>query len=434
MSAAATQSAFVTLSDAHPELQSELARRGLIAAAGIPVREARLNDIQPGTEMVLEQAQRRVAYEGPRQDVYNWSLDGPEQAANFETAGASLQLRSLEASLKESMALDQESIALRNQPRTTVPVEAFLRPEFVEGTILRKIAPQLVFLDLAERQVVNADEIKYFAEEFSAFSDPRIREAKPVSEGGTDYPIVGGSNPLRKSASIDEFKLGIIFTKRAMMNDQFAFNEVDRKLGLVSWAMQFTWNKIYADAAANEFDTAVNAALPAEERVQEFTATNAWSTGSGTPLDDLIDAQLQMLENTDDYREPSEVWVNPSEFIDLYKDLYNQDHDWALSPLTQGKTNTINVNGMIVRAVPPNSGIPAGKGLMLDRRGIFGGPILKVYDRPDPTPTVQSTSGMVNVQRIDDNPRGSGQTHYVFSRMFTAVNQDPKSVLVLHDI
>lgn len=375
-----------------------------------------LNAFQMDSPYSVAQALKFFA--GKDADIDAKKTAGHETATLLQNAGVAM--------------MKENALQLAAQPTQTVPTKAFLNPRFIEGTILRKIGPQVPFLDLATNTRVKETNITYFMEEYSWFTDPKMRRAAAVGEGGDEGSIVGGTDPNEKNTAVVEYKLKMIFTKRAMRNDVVGFNEVQRKLNLMTMATAKTWNDIYADTIANEFSTVVNAAKPTDEQVEEFIAVNgAWSTGGSTPLDDILDAQLQMKTNTDDYRSPTELWLNADEYSDLFRYLHSQDHDWALNPLTGRESSMININGIAVREIPPDSGMTASKGLMLDRSGLSGASILDTWDIVD---TKHSRSGLISVQRIDDEPRGSGNVVFQVSREFACANRDPKAVLVMHSI
>lgn len=318
--------------------------------------------------------------------------------------------------------------AQNQAPIKPQPIQAFLRPIFVEGTIVQKVSPGLVFEPLAVRSTVpvGTSEIQWARDAFSFFNDPLLNMPTPVDEGA-DAPMALLTDPNKKWVSTGTYKLALEFTDRAMQNSAFSMGIVNRALEGQSYAMRFQWNRIFGNVIAREFDTAVNAALEVDDRVLELVITDAWNTAAGDPLADLFTAQLAMKTQADAYSRPTDVWLPPAEYDLLYQFLVNQDHQWALSPIGDTGDMRIRIRGMNVREVPPDSGIPAGKGLMM-ALGDDTPPLLEVWDEVD---TRFTRTGSVHVRRTVDR---NLNVRFEMSRTLAVVNRWPKGTLVFHGI
>lgn len=380
-------------------------------------------------------AANRLHFEGERIPVDPGTLDGIEDLSVFETIGGNLQLEGIVSSLE-----DIKRVAKGIQPRYMLPlagnqapienrpVQAFLNPIFIEGTLIRKIAPQLAFLDLATRTVVPTGEIVWYREKYASHNDPKLRLPQEIDEGA-ELPFITVSDPVKKHISTGKYGFSIRFTDAAIRNDVTAFNEVARKMDNMAYAMSYQWNTLYANELANNFDTTYNGNLPADDQVLEYTPTNPWDNASGDPLDDILQGQLLMETQDEFFYTPTELWVNPNSYLALYQFLYNQDHDWALNPLGSPTQSTqININGIAVRKVPPQSGIPDGKAVLM-ARGPGVPALLETFDERDAR---FSTSGNVHVQRVFEE--NTLNVRFNMWRKFCVISRNPKGILVYHDL
>jgi hypothetical protein len=349
-----------------------------------------------------------------------------------DLVAASLTAERNEEELKMDAQLHAAIAAYRgagNQaPVKPQPIQAFLRPIFVEGTIVQKISPGLVFEPLAIRSTVpvGTSEIQWARDAHSFYNDPLLNMPTPVDEG-SDAPMALLTDPNKKWVSTGTYKLAMEFTDRAMQNSAFSMGIVTRALQGQAYAMRYQWNRIFGNVLANEFSTAVNASKEADDRVLELVVTDAWDTAGGDPLSDLFAGQLQMKTNDESYSRPTTVWLPPAEYDLLYQFLVNQDHTWALTPIGDTGDMRIRIRGMDVMEVPPNSGIPAGKGLMM-ALGDDTPALLEVWDEVD---TRFTRTGSVHVRRTVDR---NLNVRFEMSRTLACVNRWPKGTLVYHGL
>lgn len=346
-----------------------------------------------------------------KEQVHEATLNGTESSVKMEEAGRNLVL---------------EELTLGNEARANVlPNQAFLREIFIEGTLIRKISRQLFFLDLANRATTRSSEIVWFRDKFAEHNDPLLKDPQPIAEGA-ELPMTVVSDPVKKRASTGKYGLATMFTDRAVRNTSTAFNEVQRKLDAVAYAMAAKWNRIYANVIANKFDSAFNASKPVDDQVIFFAADDPWDDGASNPIEDVRDAAL-VQEETDEFFYPAtELWLPPKSWKDMMTFATSVDHDWNINPLNGEVIRSIDE--ISIRKVPPQAGIPDGNGLMV-ARGPGIPPPLDVWDEVD---TRFTRSGLIHVQRVFD-PK-TLNTWYGFHRTFVAVNRNPKAIVVFEGL
>ncbi len=407
-------------------VQIEMERRGLlhkeqVALPGTPGPITSPANFDLDNQLTPEQMIARLQLQQTGGQIA--PLELRVEPAQFEGVGGQLQKASLEGQMvSPADEKHLESVVLANSSNTNIlPNQAFLREIFIEGTIIRKMARQLFFLDMINRNTVNTSEIVWFREKFSMHQDPLLKQPKPIDEGG-EFPDALVSDPQKKHASTAKWGLAVEFTDRAIRNTNTAFNEVSRKIDNVSYALSFQFNKIFADVIANEFDASFNSALPADDQVNFSTVVNTWDDPAANPVDDILDLALTMEEDDEWFFEPSELWVPPKSWMDLYKYMISVDHDeWVINP-RDGMPMSISIGGITVRKSPTQSGIPDGNALML-ARGPGVAPPLDVFEEVDGRFT---RSGDIHVQRIF-NER-TLNVRFQMWRTFVAVNRNPHSV------
>jgi hypothetical protein len=321
-----------------------------------------------------------------------------------------------------------ESVRLNQAPANTLPNAAFLRELFIEGAIIRKVARQLVFLPLANRQTTRASDIVWFRDKHANHNDPLLSDPQPIAEGA-ELPLTVVSDPVKKRSSTGKYGEATIFTDRAIRNTNTAFNEVARKLDAIAYAFSAKINKIYGNKLANKFDATFNSGLPADDQVVTVTLQNPWrgvGSSSANPIEDIRDGALAMEETDEFFYPATEIWLPPKSWKDLNSFATSVDHPWSVNPLTGQRV--LQVDEITVRKIPPQAGVPDGKALML-ARGPGIPPPLDVWDEVD---TRFTRTGLIHVQRVFD-PK-TLNTWYGFHRTFAVANRNPKAVAVFHGL
>jgi len=408
----------------NPYIIAEMERRGLLhaeqqARPGVPGPALSPAVFQLDAPLTTDQMLKRLKLQGAGQTPPG-SLEDRLEPAQFEDVGQQLQAVSLTNQLVSEG--DLKHVALANSAQVnTLPNQAFLREIFIEGTIIRKMATQLFFLDMINRNTVTTSEIVWYREAYGNHNDPLLKQPRPIDEGA-EFTETLVSDPNKKHASTAKWGLAVEFTDRAIRNTNTAFNEVSRKIDAVSYALAYKFNKIFADVIGNEFNAGVNAALPADDQVNFSTVINTWDDPGATPIDDILDLALTMEEDDEWFFRPSELWLPPKSWTDLYKYFISVDHDaWVQRP-QDGMPMTMQVADIMVRKAPTNSGIPDGNGLML-ARGPGVAPPLDVFEEVDGRFT---RSGDIHVQRIFEER--TLNVRFQLWRTFVAVNRNPHSV------
>ena len=72
------------------------------------------------------------------------------------------------------------NVQLAKPPINTLPVAEFLRREFIEGKVIERVAPELIFLDMANRFTTDSKDIVWFRHRFSPDTDTGLKEPQPL--------------------------------------------------------------------------------------------------------------------------------------------------------------------------------------------------------------------------------------------------------------
>jgi len=214
--------------------------------------------------------------------------------------------------------------------------------------------------------------------------------------------------------------LATIFTNRAMQNSNSSFNEVNRKLDAVVYALAHKFNDVYVNELTNRFDLSFRATLPSDDQVLVKTVVDTWDDPASNPFEDIRDFALD-FEETDEYFYPAtRLMVPPKTWKDLTSYATQVDFDWVKDPTTGQRV--FQVDDVMIEKVPPLSGLPDGNAIMLaDGPGVPQA--LDVWDEVD---TRFTRSGLLHVQRVFDEK--TLNTWFGFHRTFAIANRNPKAV------
>lgn len=350
----------------------------------------------------------------PKMAVTKFSLNGSQSAAKMEAVGQAI----LEDEAKEILLAAGGNSARINK----LPDATFLRRRVLEGTIVRKVAPQLLFNDMAVRTVIDAPSATWHRERNSAFDDPLGTRAEWVEEGAIP-PKVIWSDPEEINTPLKRLALSVGFTDQAMRSEARGFSEVQRKTDMTAYAVAFRINQEEARVIGNGFDEPTNTASPELDQVNLLTVTTPWDDDLRDPLADIRSLALTMKTAQGYFFKPTDLLLPPKEWLDLNTYFTSVDLDWVLNPTTGEKI--MMVDDIRVTETPPNSGIPDDAALLL-ALGPDAPPPLEIFDRPHPE---FSRSGMLGVQIVREEL--ARNRIVVVDKEFAVINRNPKAVGVL---
>lgn len=356
-------------------------------------------------------------------------LNGRPDASKFRRVGQMLQQQAMFESAKERLGLGQRAQfgdgTSGNAPNlSTLPVEEFLRDVFVEGKVLEKMNPQLLFLDMASRFTTTAKDITWFRHAYSADNDPKIRRPTPIRPGAV-FPRTLVSDPEKQFASVGMWGIAIDFTREELRFTNQAVDSIQRKINAVTYDMTREVNAIYGNTLTNDFD-ASQTGVAADDQVVVETASNVWSDSSANPIEDIRDLTLSMETTAGYYYSPTELWLTPTSYRELLDYLTTIDHQWSMDPRSGQPIRQID--DITIRKAPEGSGIPDGSGIMLARGAGVDSP-LTVWDAIDSDFT---RSGILHTQTFR-NPETLITTVKIWKE-FAVVNRNPKAVGLLSGI
>ncbi len=304
----------------------------------------------------------------------------------------------------------------------TIPLEQYLRTTFIEGKVLQRIAPMLVFLDLATRFTTDSIDIVWFRHNFSPDTEPGLRSPSPMGEDAR-FPRVTVGDPVKKMGSTGMWGLAIEFTRRALRHTNSAVDDIQRKIDWAAWKLAQKINTVYGRVLTGNFSTTQTG----DDAVLTEQADLPWDDDLANPEKDIRDLALKMKTENGHYFRPTDFMITPEQYRDLLDFYTSIDRTLVqLNPLTGERVAMVD-NIRIIEA-PPASGIPDGFGIMLARNtgAQFGQP-LTVWDAVDPEFT---RSGILHTDRFRD-PETKKLTVLMWKEFFVA-NRNPKAVGLMH--
>ena len=353
------------------------------------------------------------------------TLNGVFSPARFSKVGKQLQMQAFQEHAHERMMqLQQHRTQLNAPPLSTLPVEAFLREAFIEGKVIDKMSPSLLWLDLATRFTTTSKEIVWFRHKFSADNDPKIFRPQPIRPGAV-FPRTLVSDPERQFASVGQWGIAIDFTREEMRFTNQAVDSIQRKINAVAYDLTREVNSIYGNELTNNFDE-TQTGVDADDQVIVEIATNTWDDPNADVLEDIRSLALKMETEDGFFFEATELWVTPTSFKELLDFFTTIDHHWTVNPLTGEIVR--RVDNISIRKAPEGSGIPDGKAVML-ARGAGVDPVLTVWDTVDNEFT---RTGILHTQTFRDNETLT--TTVKLWKEFAVVNRNPKAVGLLSGI
>jgi len=325
------------------------------------------------------------------------------------------------------MAKQYQNVSMAgNAPVNTLPSEIFLRSTFVEGKVLQRIAPMLIFLDMATQFTTDSIDLVWFRHNFSPDTDPDARGPIPMGEDSL-FPRATIGDPVKKMGSIGMWGLAIDFTRKALRYTNTAVDDIQRKIDWAAWKFAHKINSIYGNVLTGGFSTSQTG----NDAVIVEAADNTWNDPGANPFKDLRDLIFKMQTENGHYFEPNEIWLTPAQFRELMDYSDTVDHDWATRPINaNGQSIVRDFDGVAIRRAPPASGIPDGFGIMLARNTgpQFGLP-LTVWDAVDSEFT---RTGMLHTDRYR-HPETKKVSVLMWKEFFVA-NRNPKAVGLLHSM
>ena len=403
----------------YADIMAERARRAAELAKGATSSASELElSSNPFTNAaeILDMADIQLSNQ---RDVSKESLSGQQTGQRTAEIGQAIQLAALAEMPDDVEKLMIQKFNLSAQPANVIPTTAFLRPPWIEGTLIRKMARRTPFRDWGARHTVDRNDIVIPYESHAVHNDPVLSDPTFIAETA-ELPLVAVSDLKKRQLAIGKQGFATLFSDDAMRNTGTAFSEVDRKLDVLARGFADKENRVYLDEIAYGFDQNRNNGKPIDEQINFFTAQKTWDDPQANPLQDIRDAVLISQERDEWEFDPTEIHLPPKSWHDINTYAQNVDHDWVIDPLSREKV--LMVDEVRVFRLPPRSGVEDGNALLV-ARGPDIPAVLDVYDRVNPD---LSRSGTMHVQRKFREE--SLTTWFGFHRSYACINRTPPSV------